>query len=157
MGRIVAAIAALMVLAGCGSETPPAAPSSEASTSAPTVRKVAASPEQIQQWTDRGTRTADLLQEAMHDMGDAAQIRDVDAMRAACTRVGDAGRELAAALPAPEADVTVLMQDAVQDIAGAEAKCQAFGPAMAGSDGDAFIADVDRAMEHVLSAMKVFG
>lgn len=123
----------------------------------PTQSVVAASPEQIDEWTARSTGVVDEVEQAMREMGAAASASDIPAMRAACARIGDAGRALDAALPAPERDVTVLLRSAATGITDAEVQCATFSERTTSSQFDAFDDTLFEALNKLVSAAEVWG
>lgn len=150
----------LVVLSGCGGGGT-AATSTATKTSAengmPTQSVVAASPEQIDEWTTKSTKLVDDVQASMRAMGNAANEHDIPAMRAACRQIGDASTAFGGSLPAPERDVTVLMQSAVDGLVAAERQCVSFDASTPSRDFDRFTDAVTSSLNDLVASAKVWG
>jgi hypothetical protein len=71
---------------------------------------------------------------AFNGLSTAFGTHDFDTIHAACTRLGDSGRDLSAILPSPYPKMTAASQRAVDEIAATESDCLAIGPLSTDSD-----------------------
>lgn len=123
----------------------------------PTQSVVAASPEQIDEWTTKSTKLLDEVQASMHAIGDAATKEDIPALHAACQQIGGASSRFATSLPTPERDVTVLMSSAVDGLQSAERQCLTFDASTSSRDFDRFNEAVTSALGDLVASAKVWG
>lgn len=79
-------------------------------------------------------------------MTNAIQAGDFGTTQAACERVGQSGKELGAALPAYNQQVTNEVQTMVSEIAAAHRACQDFKPTMSPAQFNQFVTDLNRAI-----------
>jgi uncharacterized protein YceK len=149
VGRRVLAVlpmALLITMAGCGSDTKSAPPSSSstATTTATSTQKWTS--ETVEQWGKRVHAAIDDLETAMGWMASAMRAEDYKGIAEACDHVGQAADRLAANLPAFNQQATASLQASVDDVRAAERVCKTFGPGSITDDKvNEFLADLNRA------------
>jgi hypothetical protein len=148
-----------LLLVGCGTGAPPPVAQTVTTTTdsagrgGPTTNWAVA----IQQWKGRSEPAVSGLQDAMRDLGIAMKSQDYASMRMSCHDVGHAVSALGAALPSPDASLTVALQSAVDSFETATQTCDMLTPGAGADVVNDFVTRMHDAISHMDTAMTMMG